>query len=116
MSFYQISNGSCKQQVLCVRFILSSLLLAFSFFGFAQNAKRVVSLTPSITENIYLLGAQDKLVGCTSYCMQAVADGKELRIDIQAVTERAAKLRVRVGIMGNKERSEKVVKAIEKRL
>jgi len=78
MSFYQISNGSCKQQVLCVRFILSSLLLAFSFFGFAQNAKRVVSLTPSITENIYLLGAQDKLVGCTSYCTQAVADGKEL--------------------------------------
>ncbi|NOR76470.1 MAG: ABC transporter substrate-binding protein [Draconibacterium sp.] len=35
-------------------------------------------MAPSITENIYLLGAQDKLVGCTSYCTQAVADGKEI--------------------------------------
>ncbi|GAB1451727.1 hypothetical protein MASR2M47_17830 [Draconibacterium sp.] len=35
-------------------------------------------MAPSITENIYLLGAQDKLVGCTSYCTLAVNDGKEI--------------------------------------
>lgn len=29
---------------------------------------RVVSLTPSITRSIYQLGAEDKLVGCSSYC------------------------------------------------
>ncbi|NOR75310.1 MAG: ABC transporter substrate-binding protein [Draconibacterium sp.] len=34
-------------------------------------------MAPSITENIYLLGAENKLVGCTSYCTQAVSDGVE---------------------------------------
>lgn len=58
---------------------LQSAILAFIFLfslsARSQNAKRVVSLAPSITENIYLIGAQDKLVGCTNYCTQAVADG-----------------------------------------
>lgn len=52
-------------------------LLLFTSSAFSQVAKRVVSLAPSITENIYLLGVQDKLVGCTSYCTPAVNDGKE---------------------------------------
>jgi iron complex transport system substrate-binding protein len=43
--------------------------------GFSQKAERVVSLTPSITENIYLIGAESQLVGCTSYCNLAVNDG-----------------------------------------
>ena len=63
-------------------FSFSFILLTFSFLlfpfsGFSQTAKRVISLAPSITENIYLLEAQDKLVGCTSYCTPAVNDGKE---------------------------------------
>lgn len=45
--------------------------------SYSQNAKRVISLAPSITENIYLIGAEDKLVGCTSFCTQAIADGKQ---------------------------------------
>lgn len=57
--------------LLCV-FVLTSVL------GFSQKKLRVISLTPSITENIYLLDAQDLLVGCTSYCTRAVADGKDI--------------------------------------
>lgn len=57
--------------------IISVGLLFISFSGVSQNINRVVSLAPSITENIYLIGAQNKLVGCTSYCTQAVADGVE---------------------------------------
>jgi len=30
--------------------------------------QRVISLTPSVTEDIYSLGAQDQLVGVTTYC------------------------------------------------
>ena len=60
-----------------IRFKLLALLLTLSLLGFSQKVKRVVSLTPSITENIYLIGAQDKLVGCTSYCLPALADGVE---------------------------------------
>ena len=54
------------------------LILSISpFFGFTQNVNRVISLAPSITENIYLVGAQNKLVGCTSFCTLAIADGKQ---------------------------------------
>lgn len=52
--------------------------LSISFCGFSQNSKRIISLAPSITENIYLLNAQNKLVGCTNYCTQAIEDGIEL--------------------------------------
>lgn len=51
------------------------VFLLLTSFGYSQHAKRVVSLAPSITENIYLLGAKDKLIACTSYCTQAVEDG-----------------------------------------
>lgn len=59
------------------KFLLIVPLLFLSIFSFSQTVKKIISLAPSITENIYLLGAQDKLVGCTSYCTLAVNDGKE---------------------------------------
>ncbi len=59
------------------RLLLAILLSLFSISIFAQNVTKVISLAPSITENIYLLGAENKLVGCTSYCKQAVSDGVE---------------------------------------
>lgn len=51
------------------------VLAVWQINGYSQQVKRIVSLAPSITENLYLIGAQDKLVGCTSYCTQAVVDG-----------------------------------------
>jgi len=30
--------------------------------------RRIISLGPALTEEIYLLGVQDRLVGCTTYC------------------------------------------------
>ncbi|OJU37310.1 MAG: hypothetical protein BGN96_04005 [Bacteroidales bacterium 45-6] len=32
------------------------------------SAKRIVSLTPSLTKNLQYLGVENELVGCTSYC------------------------------------------------
>lgn len=55
--------------------IVSLFLLVIHFASLGQEIRRVVSLAPSITENIYLIGAQDKLVGCTSYCTDAIRDG-----------------------------------------
>ena len=40
----------------------------------AQNYKRIISLAPSITQSLYYLGAEDKLVGRTSYCVAAEND------------------------------------------
>ncbi|HOO83630.1 MAG TPA: helical backbone metal receptor [Prolixibacteraceae bacterium] len=45
---------------------------------FGQNEKRIVSLAPSITKNIYFLDAQNQLVGCTSYCTEALNDNVEV--------------------------------------
>lgn len=55
--------------------ILFFVLTVYQLTSYSQQANRIVSLAPSITENLYLLGAQKKLVGCTSYCTLAVHDG-----------------------------------------
>ena len=59
------------------RFVVFITLLFVSLQLFSQEVNRVVSLAPSITDNIYLVGGENKLVGCTSYCIPAINDGKE---------------------------------------
>lgn len=57
------------------RLVLFLVLTVCKLNSYSQQIKRIVSLAPSITENLYLLGAQNKMVGCTSYCALAVNDG-----------------------------------------
>lgn len=42
----------------------------------AQSYKRIVSLAPSLTQGIYYLEASGQLIGCTSYCKEAIREGK----------------------------------------
>ncbi len=49
-------------------FIAVCLLLLPVLSAYAQTPRRIVSLAPSITESLYQLGAQDCLIGVTSYC------------------------------------------------
>lgn len=56
--------------------IIKAALIAVLLFsqidtGFSQENKpqRIISLAPTITEEIYLLGAQDRLVADTVYCL-----------------------------------------------
>lgn len=73
-----LSTKLSKNKLLFLKKIVTVILLIFVVVtSYSQQVNRVVSLAPSITENIYLLEAQNKLVGCTSYCTQAVADGIE---------------------------------------
>ena len=60
-----------------ILWLLLTIIFLFSIdtetFCFPLKAKdaypqRIISLGPSITEELYLLGAQDRLVGCTLYC------------------------------------------------
>ncbi len=54
---------------------LLTLVLSFLMLStWAQKTERIISLVPSITRNIYALDQQSKLVGCTNYCSQAIAD------------------------------------------
>jgi len=49
----------------------STLLLTFPFFGYAQenHPQRIISLGPSITKALYLLGVEDKLIADTIHCI-----------------------------------------------
>lgn len=57
------------------------LLVIIFFLPLAADAappQRIISLGPAITEELYLLGVADKLVGCTVYCqVPAEAKSKE---------------------------------------
>ncbi|MDD4058388.1 MAG: diphthine--ammonia ligase [Bacteroidales bacterium] len=56
--------------------------------------KKIISLTPSITQSIYYLGAQEFLAGCTSYCHVAKNDGIEVvSSSIKPNLEKIAKLK-----------------------
>jgi iron complex transport system substrate-binding protein len=49
-----------------------SVFARSSAFVYAQenSPQRIISLGPAITEELYLLGADDKLIGCTVYCQR----------------------------------------------
>lgn len=38
-------------------------------YALQDHPKRIISLAPSVTEELYLLGAEDNLVGNTTYCV-----------------------------------------------
>jgi iron complex transport system substrate-binding protein len=58
------------------KLIISAIFVVLCIVMHAQQYKRVVSLAPSITKNIYYLNAQNNLVGCTNYCTIAMNDNK----------------------------------------
>lgn len=64
--------------------ILSLLFILCTITTFAQNYKRIISLAPSLTQSLYYLGAEDKLVGRTSYCV--AAEGDDVPVVASAVT------------------------------
>ena len=67
------------------------LLFVLACTSRAKDVQRVVSLAPSVTEIIYLIGAEDKLVGCTSYCTVVENDdvakvGNAVDVNIEALS------------------------------
>lgn len=61
-----------KKTIFSLLFILCIPLM------FAQTYKRIISLAPSLTQSLYYLDAQDKLVGRTSYCVAAEGDNVDI--------------------------------------
>lgn len=68
-------------------FFLLILIVLFQAIS-AQNARRIVSLVPWVTKSLYVMGEQDRLVGCTSYCpvdvsakIQVVASAVNVNIE-----------------------------------
>lgn len=61
-------------------FSLKTLMLVFAGVSLAlcdvcaymqeDYPQRIISLSPAVTEELYILGVEDKLVGCTVYCQR----------------------------------------------
>jgi iron complex transport system substrate-binding protein len=76
------------------RIVITGILLALLLPAGGQEARRVVSLAASITKNLCLLGARDRLVGCTRYCDPGAGDSIPVVADALSVNmERVALLR-----------------------
>ena len=66
-----------------VIFLTVLLCCSLPMSGYAREMsypRRIISLGPINTENIYLLGAEDRLVGNTSYCVRPEAARKKEKI------------------------------------
>lgn len=66
-----------------LQFILALALALLTFQSQAATPKRIISLAPSLTKSLYMLGAQDLLVGCTSFC--TLKDPKDAEVVATAV-------------------------------
>jgi ABC-type Fe3+-hydroxamate transport system substrate-binding protein len=68
-----------------INFVKLFFIFAFCF-AFSSNAennykyKRIISLGPAITESIYLLKSEKRLVGCTTYCIRPESAQQKERV------------------------------------
>lgn len=60
------------------RILVFILLVVIDVGSYSQSPQRIVSLSPSLTKMLYLLGIQNNIVGCTSYCEDAIKDNKSV--------------------------------------
>lgn len=70
--------------------IILGLTMALSFIHTAPQAAngyqtdkgpgRIISLGPFITEELYLLGVEDRLIACTTYCTRPPAARNKIRV------------------------------------
>lgn len=58
----------------------SAFLVQASGFAGGDYPQRIISLSPAITEELYLLGEDERLVGCTVYCQRPDAAKKKEKI------------------------------------
>lgn len=83
------------------KFILFFLLLVTITSGYAQKNKRIVSLAASITQNLYLLEANEQIVGCTRFCITDPADSIPVVADAVSVNmEKIAALQPDIVLTG----------------
>jgi len=83
---------------------------------YTVSAERLQRAVVRGTKELKLVVEEQKADRLSGKTVAKFSDGKKVTIDVQAVTERTAKLSVRVDIFGDKTRAEMVMNAIEKYL
>lgn len=90
------------------RILFSVVLTCVGLVVYGQEYKRIISLSPSATQSIYQMGAQDHLVGCTSYCKEGVADHKPIvssavKMNVEKIVELKPELVIASGLTNPKD-------------
>ncbi|MEK6647646.1 MAG: helical backbone metal receptor [Candidatus Firestonebacteria bacterium] len=76
------------------KFLITVFIVNITTLSFCAPLKiqRIISLGPSITAQLYLLGVQDKLIGCTVYCKIPIAANVNLQKVATAVNVNVEKV------------------------
>ncbi|MBU1084660.1 MAG: helical backbone metal receptor [Candidatus Omnitrophota bacterium] len=71
--------GSIRKYILSVLTVFAVLMSCT--WGYSEDhPQRIISLSPVVTEEIYLLGAEDRLIGITTYCIRPEAAGSKDKV------------------------------------
>ena len=75
------------------KFVLVQISALFVFCTSAFCFQRIISLSPQLTKEIYLLGAEDKLVGCTIYAPSYAKNKEKVGTVTEANLEKVIELK-----------------------
>lgn len=106
-------KNNLKGYILPMWFILIVFFIPFSAYGY----DRIISLSPQITESIYLLGAEKSLIGITEFCKRPpdTATKEKIGTPLRPDMEKIASLRPDI-VFGSREGNSPLVMARLKRL
>ena len=80
-----------------ILFFICILIFSYSsiLVGYANQvySQRIISLGPSLTKELYLLGVEDRLIGCTIYAPECAKDKEKVGTVIDINLERVIKLK-----------------------
>lgn len=79
-----------------------------------DNQIRIVSLTPSITESLYILGEQKNVVGITTFCRRISKEQKIVGTYLEANIEEIVKLKPDIVFVSKEGLKKEVVENLEK--
>lgn len=69
-----------KRKKIVYTFLWILSFLSINVYAAEDYPKRIISLGPAITENLYLLGVQERIVGTTTYCIRPAEAAKKRHI------------------------------------
>jgi len=94
---------------------LSLFLLFFFFFNFIVfSQQKIVSLTPSLTESLYLLNEEDNVVGITTFCRRVSEKQKIVGTYLEPNIEEIVKLSADIVVVSKEGSRKEVVDRLKK--
>jgi len=83
---------------------------------FMVSAEELQKATREAMRDLSMVTKEESEDRLSAVYKLTLADGSNISINIEALTERSARIRIRVGIFGDQTKSEMVLSAIEQRL